>query len=246
VRVQHRDPLAVGEWQKARVGVQVCPKLLEAAQPGPLPRGERENAVGFIYPQKWYWKPSMSTVRTFVAVETSPGVIGRAGQLIERLKAADAKVSWVRGANLHWTVKFLGNIELTEVAEVCRAVTAAARQVPPFELEVRGAGAFPRIERPRTVWLGAGEGNEQMSHLAASVESHLAKIGFRSENRRFLPHITLGRVRGGRNLDELGEALQEYADFDAGTMHVDEVVVFSSRLEADGAVYEALGRAPLG
>ena len=71
-------------------------------------------------------------------------------------------------------------------------------------------------------------------------------LGFRPESRRFQPHLTLGRIRDASGgLAQLAELLRKHADFDAGPMPVDEVVVFSSRLEKTGAVHERLGAAPL-
>jgi len=187
------------------------------------------------------------TVRTFVAVELNPEVRRRAEELIEQLAAAGADVKWVETHNLHLTVKFLGDVRLQETPAVCKAVEAAAAKVEPFELEIRGAGAFPTARRPRTVWLGAGDGQEPMAVLHKHLETALGKLGFRKEQRRFHPHLTIGRVRrGGPAVAELGKLLEQNADFDAGRISVAGVVVFSSQLGREGPTYEALGRAKLG
>ncbi len=145
----------------------------------------------------------------------------------------------------------------------------------PFELEVRGAGAFPNAARPRTVWLGAGEGAEQMVLLHDRVEAALAELGYREEHRRFQVHLTIGRVRGGSEkrgqapfvrstlravpangagplfsdggmgIAELGSRLKEHADFPAGKMAVEKITVFSSNLTPAGPIYEVIGSARL-
>ncbi len=85
-----------------------------------------------------------------------------------------------------------------------------------------------------------------MELLHAALSRHLAALGFRPEARRFTPHLTLGRVRDvSTGLTELAALLAKHADFSAGFMNVDEVVVFSSRLEKSGAVHERLGAGPL-
>ncbi|HKD37131.1 MAG TPA: RNA 2',3'-cyclic phosphodiesterase, partial [Pirellulales bacterium] len=141
-----------------------------------------------------------------------------------------------------WTMNFLGDVPDPEIPAICTAVAAAAKPFRPFELEVRGVGAFPGVGRPRTIWLGAGEGKEAMRYLHAALERQLAGLGFRPEARRFQPHLTLGRVRdSSAGLSELAELIRKHAEFVAGTMTVDEVVVFSSRLEPTGAVHERLG-----
>ena len=103
-------------------------------------------------------------------------------------------MNWVEPHNLHLTLKFLGEVHEREIAEVCQAVAPGAAEVEPFDLEVRGAGAFPTAARPRTVWLGAGAGAERMVVLHDRVEAALAELGYREEHRRFQTHLTIGRV----------------------------------------------------
>jgi RNA 2',3'-cyclic 3'-phosphodiesterase len=122
-----------------------------------------------------------------------------------------------------------------------------ATDFEPFELELRGAGAFPTAERPRTVWLGAGDGLEAMVALHDKIEAELAELGYREEHRRFQPHLTLGRVRGeGDSIAELGQQILAKADFVAGRLLVGAVAVFSSALQREGPVYQRVGSLPLG
>jgi len=187
------------------------------------------------------------TLRTFVAVELDRAVRARAAELIAALRAAPAEVKWVEPHNLHLTFKFLDEVPSREIPRVCEAVAAAAAKVEPFELEIFGAGAFPNASRPRTIWLGAREGEQQMAALQQQLELALAKLGFRKEARRYQTHLTIGRVRqGGPAMGDLGDRLRAQADFAAGRCAVHEVVVFSSQLERTGPIYTALGRAALG
>jgi 2'-5' RNA ligase len=187
------------------------------------------------------------TIRTFVAVEIDAAVRQRAGELIEQLRGSGADVKWVEVENLHLTLKFLGEVRSREIPQVCEAVERAAAGAERFELELSGAGAFPNVRRPRTVWLGAGKGSEEMVLLHKEVEAALGKLGFRPEQRRFQPHLTIGRVRrGGPAVAELGQLIEQRADFFAGRADVQQVVVFSSQLDRSGPTYEALSRARLG
>ncbi len=91
-----------------------------------------------------------------------------------------------------------------------------------------------------------GTGAEQMIELHDAIEFELAKLGYRSENRRFRPHVTIGRVRQSpRGIGELGRLVEKEAGFDGGVSLVDEVVVFSSVLGRDGPTYEPLCHAEL-
>jgi RNA 2',3'-cyclic 3'-phosphodiesterase len=187
------------------------------------------------------------TFRTFVAVEINSPIRARAGELIAALQATSADVKWVEPHNLHLTLKFLGDVHQRDIAELCQAVSQGAAEVEPFELEVRGAGAFPTAARPRTVWLGATEGAKQMIALHDRVEDALAELGYRKEHRRFQTHLTIGRVRGGGpGIAELGMLLGQQADVLIGRMNVSRVTVFCSTLTSAGPIYDVIGTAQLG
>jgi 2'-5' RNA ligase len=183
-------------------------------------------------------------IRTFVAVETDLPSRSEVEQFIREVRDTSVNVSWVQPENRHLTLKFLGDVDLSDTYEVCQAVQRAVEGMEPFEMEVRGIGAFPDARRPRTLWMGAGEGAETMIALADRVEEQLHRLGYRREPRRFQPHLTLGRVRGGRS-SELGPLLEKYADLEIGQISVDEVIVFSSTLERTGPIYDPIGRALL-
>ena len=189
----------------------------------------------------------MAKLRTFIAVEVTSAIRQQAEGLVDQLSRTEANVKWVDGFDMHWTVKFLGEVSSRDSIDVCRAMKRAAKQVTPFSIVASGAGAFPAADRPRTVWLGVGEGQEAFIELHDLLEEELADIGYRSERRRFQPHITLGRVRRSpRGVDELGGLITEQAEFDAGRMEVSELVLFSSRLLRDGPEYDVLAKVPLG
>lgn len=187
------------------------------------------------------------TIRAFIAVEAGNEVRRAAGELIERLRTAGADVKWVAPENLHLTLKFLGDVALTETARICEAMEKTAREIEPFELEMAGAGAFPSVGRPRTIWLGSSGDDRPMLALVEGVEKRLQKLGYRREGRRFQAHLTLGRLRRpGPEVHRLGELLKAEANRAVGTTAVREIVLFSSQLTSAGPVYAPLGRAQLG
>jgi RNA 2',3'-cyclic 3'-phosphodiesterase len=188
-----------------------------------------------------------NTVRTFVAIELPPEIRSRAERLIALLRGTSTRVRWVGSNELHWTLKFLGEVDLNDIPDVCRKVAQAAAGIEPFDVDAHGAGAFPDPLRPRTIWMGVGEGTNEMISLHDAIEAQLATSGFRKEQRRFRPHITLGRARNSdEGLSELAELIRQQADFDGGISTVYEVAVFASHPGPKGPTYEALGHAPLG
>lgn len=184
-------------------------------------------------------------LRTFIAVVASAEIRRSAAKVVEILRPAAGDVKWGAAENMHWTLQFLGELNTLEIPIVCDAVAKAVSNIDAFELECRGVGAFPAPDRPRTLWLGAGVGAQAMVALQSAIQSKLDRLGYRGESRRYVPHITLGRA--GRNAPPrtLVRELAGLAEFEAGTMLVDEVTVFSSQLKPEGPVYEVLARARL-
>jgi RNA 2',3'-cyclic 3'-phosphodiesterase len=183
--------------------------------------------------------------RTFIAVSASPEIRRAAQKLADTLRPVAGDVKWVEPDNLHWTLQFLGEIEQLEIPAVCNAVSAAVRELESFDLEARGAGAFPSADRPRTLWLGAGAGAQAMVALHAGIQKKLDRLGYRGEHRRFVPHITLGRAGRKGQPRSLIRELSNLAEFDGGSMLVDEVTVYASTLGPDGPTYDPLCRVPL-
>jgi 2'-5' RNA ligase len=155
-------------------------------------------------------------------------------------------VRWVQSDKTHVTIKFLGDVEETEIYQVCRATAEAVESAAPFQVQCRGLGAFPSSDRPRTVWLGVEDPDGLLERLQKSVQRALYQLRFPKEQRRFHPHITLGRARyGRRDAEGLVDYLHQHADVDGGPIPVEELVIFGSELTSDGPVYTVLGRAPL-
>jgi 2'-5' RNA ligase len=185
--------------------------------------------------------------RTYIAVAVTDEVRARAAKIVQRLKKCDAKVTWVAPENMHLTLKFLGDTPDTKIPEVCQRVANAAAVAAPFRMDFSELGAFPLSQMPRTVYLGISLGHESVTELQSRIEHELSAAGFSAERRRYVPHLTLGRVRGGGPLRQsLGDKIIASARQNAGTVPVSEVLTMASFRESDGPTYQVLGRAPLG
>src|SRR5271156_3103415 len=150
-------------------------------------------------------------IRAFVAIRMSNQVEEAVGHFLDKLRQLDDRVRWVRRANLHVTLRFLGNeatpIQLGALAvELAQIATAAE----PFQLHARGIGGFPSLARPRVVWAGLSGAN--LIGLAASVETAAVKAGFGSADRPYSPHLTIGRVREAKGIGPLRAVLEAARD----------------------------------
>lgn len=178
-------------------------------------------------------------MRAFLAVFPSDAVREEAARVIAAWRAPGDGIAWVRPANLHWTLRFLGEIRDEDAQPAAAAAREAAAAHAPFDLALGSAGAFPSAERARVLWLGVGEGAEALGALAASLDRALAARGFVPADKPFSPHLTLGRVRGDRP-----RALAA-APPAAVVFRVRELALVRSTLARGGSRYDVLDRAPL-
>jgi 2'-5' RNA ligase len=188
--------------------------------------------------------------RLFVALHLPDEVISVLDAVQNDLRAAvfPGLVSWVVPRNIHLTLKFLGDIPLSEHRAIAEALTSVAAVNAPFELCTGRLGCFPSERNPRVVWVGVQGQTGALQRLRDAVEGAIAPLGYPTEDRPFSPHLTLGRVRRDaqrRAAQTLGRAIQASAAPPAVTWQVTEVNLFRSELKPDGAVYTLLHRASL-
>jgi 2'-5' RNA ligase len=185
--------------------------------------------------------------RTFVAIPLSEPVRAAVERLRGRIQAEIQGARWVEPRNYHVTLAFLGDVPHADLAEVCRAVTAAAAAHAPFDLTVHGLGAYPTPARPRVLWAGlTGPGVESLRSLHADLERALRQLGYPPDDR-FSPHVTLARFKPGKApAPDLTALVERHAGrWQAGNLRVDEVLVYSSSPDPEGPTYTVLSRGPL-
>jgi len=182
-------------------------------------------------------------MRAFIAIEVTDEVRGALAEAQQELSASPAKVKWVAPENIHLTLKFLGNVSEDAEPQVEAAMGQAAGDGP-FEFAVEDLGRFPPRGKPRVVWAGVSQGAEAVTAVQATLEAALRPLGFEKE-RRFVPHLTRGRVMAPGGADALGTMLAGRPGERFGVCTASEIVLFESALTPRGAVYRVLARRAL-
>jgi 2'-5' RNA ligase len=186
----------------------------------------------------------MAHLRLFIAFDSPPEVKSMAGEIQDRLRQAQADVSWERQEKLHCTIKFLGNTASELLPSVVGALTDIGRANPPFTVRYQGAGCFPDNRDLRILWLGIENPDGRLNSLFRGIDSAMAGLGYVPEKRQFHPHLTLGRVRSRRNQVDLLRLL-ENVTFDGTITAVDEILLIKSELKPAGSVYTKIKFVPL-
>ncbi len=186
----------------------------------------------------------MPTIRTFIAVDISENSRRALSELHGDLSGIDAAVKWVDVRQIHLTLKFLGSTDTAMVPDIRDALREIGARTPPISVQPAGCGAFPTINRMRVVWVGLRGDLEALGALRRELETAMIPFGFEAEDRPFRPHLTLGRVKGRRNLQPLQEAILERQGFEAEPFNISEIVLYKSELRPEGAHYSVLYRAP--
>ncbi len=182
-------------------------------------------------------------IRSFLALPSSEPLKRVVQDLQSELREEQADVKWDSADKFHITLKFLGNVSSATLSKLSDALTRAIPAIQSFPLTYDRVGGFPDLVHPRVVWVGA-QTNEVLTALQKEVERLCEQFGFVREARTFHPHITLGRVKGSRNLARL-TARAKSITFEPITTDCSEVLLIKSDLRATGSVYTTLKSFPL-
>ncbi|MBN2137065.1 MAG: RNA 2',3'-cyclic phosphodiesterase [Sedimentisphaerales bacterium] len=154
------------------------------------------------------------------------------------IRKGDAK--WVDPENMHLTLKFLGDTRDAQVVEVCNIAGDVASRHNSFDVDVETVGYFGG-KSARVLWVGAGQGSEELSRLQQDLDQQLAGAGWPKDNRKYSAHLTLCRIRNAKAGFELARLTDEYKDCKLGTIPARAVIVYQSELTPQGPVYTVLG-----
>ena len=183
-------------------------------------------------------------MRTFIAVELPQNLKDKIDKLQQPLKKTDAYVSWVKPGNVHATLKFLGEIPEERLDDIHQGVKNAVQGMAKFTLNLKGLGTFPDMRRPRVIWIGVDKGKDNLAQMNERIEEELYKLNFPKEERKFSPHLTIGRVKSPKNIQELMELVKK-TDFETEDAEIKEVVIMKSKLLPTGAEYTPMRKISL-
>jgi 2'-5' RNA ligase len=182
-------------------------------------------------------------IRVFLSVDiNNPTLISKITNVQDALNQDAAKMKLVEKENIHFTWRFFGDTPLKSVDTIHEELKKL--KYPSFSIEIGGVSAFPKINRPRVIWIGVTKNEEKMIDLKAKTDSLISVLGYKPE-REFTPHATIARVRTIRNRDSIIQNLSSLSTVVIGLMPIDSISMTKSTLMSSGAIYETLWKIKL-
>lgn len=172
--------------------------------------------------------------RGFIAVDIEASDSLR--EFWQELRNTGAQLKLVDLDKLHLTLKFLGETREDLVPEIEAAMRRACEGISPFEATLKSVGAFPSLTRINVVWVGMQD-QGQLGSMALEINKDLSNIGFEGEGREFLAHITVARVKGGRNKDKLRSLIERRCADSFGVRIITQLKLKKSELSPEGPHY---------
>lgn len=179
----------------------------------------------------------MSLFRGFIAIDiaATPQILTFEKEIAKT--GADLKL--VEPENIHITIKFLGDTDEKYIDAIEQSMKESIKGIKPFPIILRGTGVFPNQNYIKVIWVGIID-TGHIEPIAHAIDTSLASLGFKKENRGFSPHLTVGRVKTARNKEKLLKVIEHYNDEEFTVQEVQSIVLKKSELTSKGPIYTTL------
>lgn len=180
----------------------------------------------------------MSQIRAFLAIDLDDELKPKINKIIREFKQIDANIKYVDLQNLHFTLKFFGDIDTEGIDLISQKIENVIKDFNSFTIKIKGCGAFPNKNRIKVIWVGLDE-DEILKYLHDKLDKEFNSIGF-DLDRKFSSHLTIGRMKSAKGKDKVKNTIETYNNIDIGTMEVNSITLKKSTLTSSGPIYEDL------
>lgn len=178
-------------------------------------------------------------IRAFAAIDIEDTAKTYINDALSPLRALGLHASWTKAENLHITLNFFGNIDTQTLERIQEGLCLAAKEHDAFDFNIEGVGWFPQKSKPKILWLGIKEGNEQLCTLAQAIEKHCPRQADKTE-KEYHAHLTIARIKTPpQNTQKLQETINALK-ITGQKQRAASIRLFKSTLTPHGPVYEVL------
>ena len=179
-------------------------------------------------------------IRTFVSVSVPKEIVNIQSMLKSTVEPKGLKVRWVMNGKMHLTLKFLGNTTEGSIDNLNEALFNAVKSAKVINLSISGTGAFPVKGRPNVLWLGIKGDIDELKQLTVNINNSLEPLGFITEKREFLPHVTIARIKSNqKKIPNISNYLN--TTFTELPMKIVKISLMQSESFSKGTFYTILG-----
>ncbi len=187
--------------------------------------------------------------RLFVAISLPESVKDEIEKAQKEMRGALSGdlVRWTKREQFHLTLKFLGNVAVSRVAELTDVLREACGHFTVLRLRAEGIGFFPDVRFPRVVWVGVRDEGDILPRLQSAVETAVSSFTKEKSGKQFTGHVTLGRIEGIQRTQAeiLSKLARDMAERFFGEWMADKVELIRSELSSSGSRYTRLAAFPL-
>lgn len=181
----------------------------------------------------------LELIRSFIAFDIDDeNVVRNLSKVQSMLLNTGANLKLVKPENIHITIRFLGGIPSGIIERIYSEMSKVT--FSPFDVEIKGLGAFPNLRRINVIWAGVKRGANELRNIYYQLEPNIQKLGFRPDSKGFSPHITIARVRSGKKRSELANLIREFENYEFGVFRVKCLRLKKSILTPQGPIYSTL------
>ena len=179
-------------------------------------------------------------IRTFVSVSVPKEIVNIQSMLKSTVEPKGVKVRWVMNGKMHLTLKFIGNTTHGSIDNFNEALFNVVKSAKVINLSISGTGAFPVKGRPNVLWLGIKGDIDELKQLTVNINNSLEPLGFITEKRDFLPHVTIARIKSNqKKIPNISNYLN--TTFTELPMKIVKISLMQSESFSKGTFYTILG-----
>lgn len=179
-------------------------------------------------------------MRVFISIEIDSEIKKKLSEYMSMLKRTGADVKWISPENIHLTLKFIGNIEKDSLIDLNKIINDAVSCTGPFSISIGNIGAFPSLKKPRVVFVCVQEKGNDLLQIYEKLNKGVERLGIVKESKKYVGHITLGRVKSQKNISKLKEMLNSERECCFGFEKVTSLSLIQSKLTPTGPIYKRL------
>ena len=186
------------------------------------------------------------TIRAFVAIEINKEIKNKLSEFLTQLRKIDADVKWVACENIHLTLKFLGHIGENILPALNKIIDDAVSCFRPFDINIENVGAFPSLKKPRVIFVCAQDKGNNLLKIYEKLDKGMEELGIKQDAKKYVGHITLGRIKSRKNIPALIDALNSGTGYFFGQEKVNYISLMQSKLTPKGPIYTRLKNFTIG